>query len=333
MAKSSNQKLKLLYLYKIFLENTDSEHPMTIKELAEELARYEIRAERKSLYDDIELLRVFGLDVCVVRDRQVRYYAGKRSFELAELKLLVDAVQSSKFVTEKKSSSLIKKIGELTSKYQAAKLHRHLTVSNRLKTLNEEIFCNVDMIHRAVSENRKICFRYFEWNAEKKRVLRHDGAFYRISPWALTWDDENYYMIGYDSESGNIKHYRVDKMLELYMVHEPREGKDKFETLDMESYSKQVFGMYGGEVCNVRLSCDSSMAGVVIDRFGTDIVIANHGDRFEFTVKVMISPTFYSWVLGFGDKIRIVSPDFVREQVVSTARQAIEGNSKKAESD
>lgn len=324
MPKSSNQKLKLLYLAKIFLENTDSSHAMTLKELSGELARYEIRAERKSLYDDIELLRVFGLDICVVRDRQVRYYAGAHTFELAELKLLVDAVQYSKFITEKKSNALIKKLEGLASKYEASLLHRQVTVSNRLKAANEEIFCNVDMIHRAISENRKICFRYFEWNAEKKRVLRRDGEFYCVSPWALTWDDENYYMIGYDSEADSLKHYRVDKMLELYMVKEAREGEDKFAALDITQYAKQVFGMYGGELTAVRLSCHSSMAGVVIDRFGTDIIIANHGERFEFTVKVMISPTFYSWVLGFGNKIQVVSPQHVKDRVAEIAQEVID---------
>ncbi len=324
MAKSSNQKLKLLYLAKIFLENTDASHAMTIKELSDALASYEISAERKSLYDDIELLRVFGLEICVQRDRQVRYYAGKHTFELAELKLLVDAVQSSKFITEKKSNSLIRKLEGLSSKYEAAQLHRQVTVSNRLKASNEEIFCNVDMIHKAISENRKICFRYFEWSAEKKRVLRRNGEFYCVSPWSLIWDDENYYMVAYDSASGTLKHYRVDKMLELYMEKSAREGERIFSALDMTQYTRQVFGMYGGELCNVRLSCEQSMAGVVIDRFGTDIVIANHGERFEFTVKVMLSPTFYSWVLGFGKQICVVSPEHVREKLLQLAGEAVE---------
>ncbi len=323
MPRSSNQKLKLLYLAKIFSESTDSEHALTVKELISALEKYEIRAERKSIYDDIEYLRLFGMDICVIRDRQVKYYLGKHTFELAELKLLVDAVQASKFITEKKSAVLIRKLEGMASKHEAAKLHRQVTVSNRLKTENEEIFCNVDMIHRAISENRRICFRYFEWSPEKKRVLRHDGAFYRISPWALTWDDENYYMLGYDSQAAAIKHYRVDKMLELNIDPDTREGREAFETLDMTQYSKQVFGMYGGETVGVRLSCDRSMAGVVIDRFGTDIVIANHGERFEFTVKVMVSPTFYSWVLGFGNKIRVVSPDFVKQKIQDLAREAL----------
>lgn len=328
MPKSSNQKLKLLYLAKIFLENTDASHAMTVKELSGALASYEISAERKSLYDDIELLRVFGLEICVKRDRQVRYYAGAHTFELAELKLLVDAVQSSKFITEKKSSALIRKLEGLASRYEAAQLHRQVTVSNRLKASNEEIFCNVDMIHRAISENRKICFRYFEWNVDKKRVLKRDGGFYCISPWSLVWDDENYYMVGYDAEAEALKHYRVDKMLELFMEKSAREGRELFENLDMTQYTKQAFGMYGGKLCSVRLSCDVSTVGVIIDRFGADTVISKQGERFEVTVRVMLSPTFYSWVIGFGNKIVILSPEYARERALEIASEAAEAYEK-----
>lgn len=321
MPKSSNQKLKLIYLARIFSENTDASHAMTLKELSAELAKYEIRAERKSLYDDIELLRVAGLDICVERSRQVRYYLGSRTFELAELKLLVDAVRSSKFITEKKSNSLIKKLEGLTSRYRAAQLHRQVTVGGSLKAENEEIFCNVDIIHRAIAENRKICFKYFEWTPYKRREPRHGGRLYRISPWALAWDDENYYMIGYDAEAATLKHYRVDKMLELYIAEKGRDGEKEFSALDMTQYSKQVFGMYGGELCNVRLACDNSLAGVVIDRFGTDIVISNYDGHFEFTAKVMVSPTFYSWVMGFGKKMRVLSPPYVAEHILELARE------------
>ncbi len=324
MPRSSNQKLKLLCLARIFYEDTDAEHSLTVKELIASLAKYEICAERKSIYDDIELLRVFGMDICTVRDTGVRYYLGKREFELAELKLLVDAVRSSKFITQRKSDMLIKKLERLAGRHEAVKLHRQLTLTNSLKADNEEIFCNVDMVHRAMAENRRICFRYFEWTPEKKRVLRRDGAFYTVSPWSLTWDDENYYLIAYDEISQTLKHYRVDKMLELHIDAERREGREKYEALDMSQYARQVFGMYGGELTSVRLSCERSMAGVVFDRFGTDIVIANHGERFEFTVKVMASPTFYSWVLGFGKRVRVVSPEFVKDKIKELAREALE---------
>ncbi len=324
MPRSSNQKLKLLCLARIFYENTDAEHPMSVKELIGELARYEISAERKSIYDDIELLRVFGMDICTLRDTGVRYYLGKREFELAELKLLVDAVRCSKFITQKKSDVLLKKLERLAGKHEASRLHRQLTLTSGLKTENEEIFCSVELLRRAMSENRRACFRYFEWSPEKKRVTRHEGAFYTVSPWALTFDDENYYLLAYDAAADALKHYRVDKMLELYIDTERREGKEKFERLDLSQYTRQVFGMYGGELVSVRLCCERSMAGIVFDRFGTDIVIANHGEHFEFTAKVMASPTFYSWVLGFGKRVRVVSPDFVRENIQRLAREALE---------
>ncbi len=267
---------------------------------------------------------MFGMDICTRRNTGVRYYLGRREFELAELKLLVDAVHSSKFITQKKSDLLLKKLERLAGKHEAAKLHRQLILTNSLKADNEEIFCNVDMLHRAIAENRRICFRYFEWTPEKKRVLRHDGAFYTVSPWALVWDDENYYLVAYDAQADTMKHYRVDKMLEMHIDGERREGGEKFEALNLSQYTRRVFGMYGGEVVSVRLSCERSMAGVVFDRFGTDIIIANHGERFEFTARVMASPTFYSWVLGFGKRIRVVSPDFVKENIQRLAREALE---------
>ena len=322
MAKGSNQKLKLLYLMRIFNENTDETHGLTLAEIIDELGKYEISAERKSLYDDIEMLKLFGLDIRVARERQVRYYLGSHRFELAELKLLVDAVESSKFITEKKSNSLIKKLESQASRYDAAKLRRQVFLSGgRLKAENEEIFCNVDMIHRAIAENRKICYRYFEWSADKRRILRRDGEFYKISPFALSWDDENYYMIGYDSEAERIKHFRVDKMIELYIDRDKRDGADVFADFDVSVYRKQVFGMYGGEPCNVTVLCDASLAGVVIDRFGRDVTICNHGENFSFSAKVMLSPTFYSWILGFGGKMKVESPPYVAEEVARIAKE------------
>ena len=320
MPKSSNQKLKLLYLSRIFLEQTDSSHAMTIKELSSALAKYEVRAERKSLYDDIELLRVFGLDICVVRDRQVRYYVGKHTFELAELKLLLDAVHSSEFISEKKSNSLIKKLEGLSSKYDAARLHKQLSATNVRKTANEEIFCNVDMIHRAMSENRRICFRYFVWTPEKKRELQRGGEYYCVSPWALVWESGRYCMLAFDSEERAVKKYRIDKMMELYMDKSTREGEASFDTYRTD----RTFGTDGEDLVGVRLSCERSMADVMIDRFGTDIIIAKDGERFEFTVKVAAGQDFCSWILSFGDKVRIVYPEQVRQRVASLAREVLD---------
>lgn len=315
MPRSSNQKLKLLYLSKIFIENTDASHALTVKELIDELAKYEIRAERKSLYDDMELLKVYGLDICVVRDRRVRYYLGSHDFSLTELKLLSDAVLSSRFITQAKSRSLIKKLESLGSKHEASQLRRSVGVNNPLKAENEEIFCNVDMIYRAISENRKICFKYFEWTADKRRFPINNGQYFCASPWGLTWYAENYYMVTFDASTSGIMFYRVDKMMELYLDKSARESKpSSFET-DVEQYLKQGFGLVGEGLANVRLSCDKRVADEIIDRFGRDIVIAMYEDRFEFTAKVMLGTELYSWLLGHKDSIRVLSPEALEQKI------------------
>ncbi len=323
MAKSSNQKLKILYLMKIFLEKTDCEHSLTLAEIIEELSKHEISAERKSLYDDIETLRAYGMDIETKRDTRVRYYVASRIFELPELKLLVDAVQSSKFITARKSRELIKKLESFSSTYEAMRLNRQVYVSNRIKTMNESIYYNVDFIHNAINNNKKITFKYYEWTPQKEKKLRHDGATYSVSPWALTWDDEYYYMIAYDSATSKIKHYRVDKMVKISISEDKREGSEVFCDFDMAIYSKQTFGMFGGELTTVVLECDNSLAGVVIDRFGTDITMLPRGEKFEASVKVMVSPTFISWALGFGGKVKILSPSPVAEMLKNTAKEAL----------
>ena len=324
MARSSNQKLKILYLMKIFLEKTDCDHALTIAEIISELEKYGVSAERKSLYDDIDNLRDYGLDIETTRDTRVRYYVANRLFELPELKLLVDAVQASKFITARKSGELIKKLESFSSTYEAMKLQRQVYVANRIKAMNESIYYNVDFIHSAINDNRKIVFKYYEWTPEKEKKLRHGGATYCVSPWALTWDDEYYYMIAYDALVDCIKHFRVDKMVKIGISEEPREGAKMFEDFDMALYSKQVFGMFGGELTTVLLECDNSLAGVIIDRFGTDVTIMPKGDKFEASIRVMVSPTFISWALGFGGKLKILSPTGVAESLKKTANEALE---------
>ncbi len=315
-----NQKLKLTYLSRIFSERTDRYHGLTLAEISAALREYGISAERKSLYDDIEALKLSGMDIRTVRDTHVRYYLTSRSFELAELRLLSDAIQSSKFLTEKKSRELVRKLEALGSRYEAASLHRQDDAAGRLKTENEEIFWNITAIHTAMSEHRKIACKYFEWNEHKQRMLRKNGDEYRLSPWALRWDDEFYYLIAYDSDAGKIKHFRVDKMLRIRLLDEKREGEELLPSIDLSRYSQRAFSMYGGEQTTVRILADNALAGVVIDRFGTDVPFLNRGDRFEFCVKVMISPTFFSWVLGFGNRMRILSPESVAKEAEEIAR-------------
>ena len=230
MAERMNQKLKILYLMKILLEKTDETHSITVQEMITALASYGITAERKSLYSDLESLRTYGLDVIGVQEnRNYYYHVGNRQFELAELKLLVDSVQSARFITARKSAELIHKIEGLASQYEASKLNRQVYVTERVKTMNESIYYNVDSIHTAISENAQIRFQYFNWNVDKEMLLRRNGGYYEISPWALTWNDENYYLVGYDSSETKIKHFRVDKMLHIEMLPEKREGREVFQ--------------------------------------------------------------------------------------------------------
>lgn len=327
MPKGKNQKFKLYCLAQIMLEQTDEEHYISMPEIIEALAAYDITADRKSLYQDLRDLEKLGIEVeGEATGNRYHYHVISRFFELPELKLLVDAIQSSKFITERKSNALIKKLERLVSKYEAQKLQRQVYVSGRIKTMNESIYYTVDAIHNAISENRKIKFQYYQWNIKKEMELRHNGAWYHISPWGLSWDDENYYLVGFDSEAGLIKHYRVDKMLHISMSEEKREGSEYFTKLDMADYAKKSFGMYGGEEQTVKLLVDNSLAGVVIDRFGKDVMmIPTDGNRFTVSVNVRVSRQFMGWVFSLGEKVKIIGPDLViqqmREEVSRLVRQ------------
>ncbi|MGN0711913.1 MAG: helix-turn-helix transcriptional regulator [Anaerovoracaceae bacterium] len=323
MAKGSNQKLKLVYLMKILMENTDENHSITMPEIINALGAYGISAERKSVYDDIEMLKQYGMDIIGEKiNKAYCYRVVSRDFELAELKLLVDSVQSSKFITVSKSRELIKKIEGLASKYEASQLHRQVFVAERVKTMNESIYYNVDMIHSAISSNSQITFQYFKWNEKGETVLKKEGALYEVSPWALSWDDENYYLIAYDSAEHKIKHFRVDKMLRIEMNGKNREGKESFAKLDMGIYAKKTFGMFGGDEVTVRLECNNELAGVIIDRFGKDKIFTKVDDEhFAVNVDVFASRQFLAWVIGLGEGIRITGPDFVVQQMKQEAER------------
>ena len=323
MAKGNNQKLKLLYMAKIFSEKTDENHGISVQEMISLLNQYEVNADRKTIYLDFEELRHFGMDIISNQEgRNVYYRLASRDFELPELKLLVDSVQSSKFITERKSRELIKKLESLVSTYDARQLHRQVILTGRVKTMNESIYYSVDKIHEAINDDRQITFQYFQWNVLKKPELRHDGAWYHISPWALVWDDENYYLIGYDSESSKIKHYRVDKMMHLDVAAEKREGKDVFQQMNLPTYSKGLFGMYGGETTNVTLYCENRMAGPIIDRFGKDIpMVKADSEHFNAYVEVSASPQFLGWIIALGKGVKITSPESMVEAMKEEAKR------------
>ena len=308
--KLSHQKLKLLYLMKILLEKTDEEHTMTVPKMIEELSHYGISAERRSIYDDLEYLKLFGIDLCTRKSKTHDYFVASRDFELPELKLLVDSVQSSKFITYKKSIELISKIEKLTSIPNAKKLHRQVYVSNRVKTFNETIYYNVDKIHEAIAANKQITFKYFEMNVDKKKVYRKNGDLYTESPVALSWDDENYYLITYKQKYDNYAHYRVDKMESIEISDDDRILND--EPFDLSEYSKATFGMFGGEETSVSIKFENELVGVVLDRFGNDVRIVKSDEKhFICTVNVALSPHFLAWIFSFGSRAEIISPDYV----------------------
>ena len=281
MPRGSNQKFKLYRLAQIMMEQTDDEHYITMPEIIEELAKYDVTADRKSVYADLRDLSILGIEVeGEPIGNRYHYHVVSRAFELPELKLLVDAIQSSKFITEKKTNRLIKKLETLVSKYDAQK------------------------------------FQYYQWNVKKEMELRHNGAWYHISPWGLSWDDENYYLVGYDSETEQIKHYRVDKMLHIRMSNESREGKEYFKKLDMADYAKKSFGMFRGKEQTVKMQVDNRLAGVIIDRFGKDVMmIPTDEEHFTVKVDVHVSRQFLGWIFSLGEGIKIVGPEEVVNQM------------------
>ncbi len=326
MSRGNNQKLKLLYIIKILLEKTDERHWITLKDLLLELERCGVSAERKSVYADFEALRLYGYDIIKEQKKNTFYYhVGNREFELAELKLLVDAVQSSKFITEKKSRQLIRKLGKLTSEYETRQLRRQVYVHGRVKAMNESIYYNVDKIHAAINCNVQIKFQYYQWNAKKEMIPRHKGIYYHISPWELMWDDENYYLIGYDSGAEIIKHFRVDKMLRITLTDAERDGREKFENINMASYSSRRFGMYNGEEHRVQIEFENQYAGVVIDRFGRNVMMRPLDEgHFVANVDVAVSSQFFGWIMALGSGVKIVGPESVVEQMRREVRMVYE---------
>ena len=315
--KGENQKLKMLYLVQLFSRETDDTHKLTMPEIIAKLAADGVNADRKTLYQDFEELRRFGFDIISEKDgRNFYYYLGSRDFELPELKLLVDSVQSSKFITDKKSSQLIKKLESLVSKYEGSQLHRQVIIAGRVKTMNESIYYNVDKIHAAIGEDRQIRFKYFDWNLKKEMEPRYDGKWYRLSPWALMWDDEKYYLIAYDSKHETIIHYRVDKMTQIGILDEKREGHEAFRKFNIAHYTNTLFGMFAGDETKVTIEAENRLVSVFIDRFGKDIIIAPiDGDHFRTTVTVAVSKQFFGWIMAIDGDVKVVAPDSVVKQI------------------
>jgi predicted DNA-binding transcriptional regulator YafY len=321
MPSFTSQRLKLLYLRKILLERTDEQNPMSMPEIISALATYGVRAERKSIYSDIELLKIYGIDIEKTVATVPRYYVASRHFELPELKLLVDAVQSSRFITEKKSAELISKIAVFTSKTQTEALKRQTYVTGRPKSFNEQAFYSIDAIHTAVNTGMKVKFKYFDFDTQKKKVYRKNGELYEVTPVTLCWDSDKYYFIAYNAEHGELRNYRVDRMSNVKVSESKATDYDRSK-FNITKYSKQTFGMFRGEVMQAKLLFENSLANVVIDYFGADVKLApNDEGFFEVTVDVAVSPVFLGWIFQFGGKAKILSPsnlvDLMKEHIKS----------------
>lgn len=314
MAKSEGQKQKLFRVLEIMMRETDCDHGITVASLIEILDKeYGIRAERKSIYDDFITLGEIGFEVEKLPTRPVSYALSSGMFEMYELKMLVDAVQSSKFITAAKSRELISKLSVFAGRHRAAELSRQVYVEDRVKTANHSTIYSVDAIHTAINGNRLITFGYFDYDGQKRKVLRHGGKRYTVSPCSLIWNDENYYLAAYDEDAHIVKNFRVDKMQGVEIEESPRseEALEALEALNPADYTRKIFGMYGGKEELVTLAFKERLAGAVIDRFGSSVTFLRVGDEITVSLRVMVSPTFFSWVFAFGKDMRIVGPDWV----------------------
>lgn len=323
MPKSGSQKLKLLYLMRILVERTDEENIMTAQEIIDALAAYGIKAERKTIYADIELLRQFGMDIELRRGKAPGYFVASRDFELPELKLLVDAVQSSHLITNKKSEELIQRLSGLASVSQAKQLNRQVYVAGRAKAFNENVYYSIDAIHAAISDGRKISFLYFDYSISKCRVYRKNKESYIRTPVTLCWSDDNYYLITYSPKyQDSFTHFRVDRMNDVCMLDDPA---DEYGKIDMAEYTKRMFGMYNGDTVKAQLVFDNSLANAVLDHFGRETHLTAHGqDRFTVSVDVSESPVFLAWMFKFGSRAEILAPGSLRK----TMRELVEENEK-----
>lgn len=324
MAKEENRTIRILYIVKILWEETDEAHPMSAAQMASRVTDYGICCERKAVYRYLEDLVEFGMDI--VRTPQGAYL-GSRQFELPELKLLVDAVQSSKFITEKKSHVLIGKLGKLLSRYDRNQLNRQVQVENHVKTMNESIYYNIDAICQGIQKNQQIAFLYWNWNAKKEMVPKHDGKQYVISPWTLQWENEKYYLVGYDEQAVQMKHFRVDKMQKITVLDAMRKGRKLFEQKKKGEFSPQTFGMFSGCQEMVTLQLSQGLAGVVIDRFGKDVWMHATDENFlNVMVDVQISNQFFGWIVGLGGGAKIVGPAWVVEEYQQLLKQLLNDN-------
>ena len=322
MPKSDNQKLKIFHILDYLQRNSNADHPVRASELIEALQKHHnIQCERKSVYSDIAALQDYGVDIVSIPGKNGGYYIASRNFELPELKLLIDAVQSSRYLTEKKSRELIEKLCNQCNEHDARLMRRDVFVSGRVKSMNETIYYNVDAIQEAIGQNRQIRFRYFDWDLNRKRKYREKE--YLASPYGLCQDNDNCYLLAFSQRHG-ITSYRVDRMAEIQLLEDPRVPCPELTGKNLTEHANRLFQMYSGEATNVKLRFHKSLVNVVIDRFGRDTMLIPDGEEhFIFTVNVAVSPMFLSWVIGFGTKAKILYPQSVVDACSALCREAL----------
>ena len=321
MPKSDNQKLKLLYIRDYLERNSDEEHPVGAQELIDMLANKGIECERKAVYSDIRALQDYGLDILNRRGKNGGYYIASRNFELPELKLLIDAVQSSRFLTERKSRELISKLCRQCNRFDESLMHRDVVIDRRVKSMNETIYYNVDAIQDAISKGVQITFRYFDWGIDGQRHYRDKS--YQISPYGLCQDNENCYLLAHSPRYG-VTHYRVDRITNIRLTEEKRVPCPELTGANLIQHANSLFQMYSGDSVSVKLRFHRSLVNVVVDKFGHELMLFPDGDdHFTFVVEVAVSPIFLSWVISFGEKAQIVYPQHVANQCRALAETAI----------
>ena len=319
MAKKEGQKAKALLLLQILARESDEEHRLSVPQLVAALEKAGVPAERKSIYADLAALEAAGHSIDLRRGRGGGYCLIDRPFALAELKLLVDAVQSSRFITQRKSRQLIQKLEGLTSRYQASQLQRQVFVAGRAKSMNEAGIYAVDTLYQAISAGCMVKFQYMQWTLDKQKKPRRNGMYYEVSPWALAWENNCYYLIAYADYDGpgQIRHYRVDKMARVNLMDTPRRGRAVYENVDLAAYLQRQFNMYGGAPVQATLRCENGLAGVILDRFGTGVILCPEPDgaHFHVTLPVTDSPQFLGWVCGFAGGMTVLSPAPLRQKL------------------
>ncbi len=314
MANKSGQKIKLLYIMNILLNETDEAHPLNSNDIIDRLEELGIDAERKSVYSDISTLLEYGLDIEKSEEYKGGYYIASKSFELAELKLLVDAISSSRFISDNKARELAKRVANLGNVYDAAELSRQVVVANRDKENNNQIFYVIDTIYRCIDNNKKMNFKYYKWNEKKEKEYRYGGEPITVSPACLLWFEENYYLVAYSDKREDIRYYRVDKMESAEELSTPREGVASINNKKIAEIARNSFGMFQGVTKTVSIMCDKSMVGVFIDRFGRDIMVIDKKDMANLRIELEVSPQFFGWISGLGDKVYIDGPNEVKAE-------------------